>query len=208
MPSSPARLGRAESQQRTRERLLDAAAQAFREYGYRSASVGAIAAAAGYTVGALYSNFKDKDDLLLALIEREIGAATNRVIAAAAEGKDLMEMLKLGAREWFAFLDEEPELYRLLIEFWTIWVGNPELRPLHAERFALLREVLGIFARDEAEKLGLRLKVPPESAGAAIVALADGLALQRLADPGAIPDDLLASMLGALLPAVTEPLAG
>jgi hypothetical protein len=43
-----------------------------------------------------------------------------------------------------------------------------------------------------------------EEVGAAVVALADGLALQRLADPEAMPDDLLAFLLGVLVPALSD----
>ena len=58
--------------ERVVEDLLDAAAVVFAERGYEAASVEAICEAAGYSTGALYSNFKSKDDLFLRLYEARI----------------------------------------------------------------------------------------------------------------------------------------
>ena len=198
------RLTRAEGREQTRRRLLEAAARVFRRRGYRGASVEAIAAEAGYTVGALYSNFEGKDDLLLAWLEEEIGEITKRVVAAAAEAEDANEKLRRGALEWMAVLDEQREFYVLLIEFWTLWVRDPELRPDHAERFAALRRALGGLVEEQTRQLGLSLRLSPEEVGAAVVALADGLALQRLADREAFSDELLATLLATLIPALAE----
>jgi AcrR family transcriptional regulator len=198
------RLSRVESKEQTRRRLLEAAARVFRRRGYRGASVEAIVAEAGYTVGAMYSNFEGKDDLLLALLEQEIGKITKRVVAAAAEAEDAIEKLRRGALEWMAVLDEEREFYVLLIEFWTLWVRDPELRSEHAKRFAALRRTLGGLVEEQTRQLGLSLRLSPEEVGAAVVALADGLSLQRLADRGAFSDDLLATLLATLIPALAE----
>jgi AcrR family transcriptional regulator len=198
------RLSRAESKVRTRTRLLDAAARVFRKRGYRGATVEEIASEAGYTIGALYSNFAAKEDLLLALLEHEIGGIVERIAAVADEEKDAGAKLRRGALEWVAILDEQPELYVLLIEFWTLWVRDPMLRPEHAERFAALRQAVGDLIAGEIRRTGASLRIPPEQVGAAVVALADGLALQRLADPKATPDGLLASLLEALIPALVN----
>ncbi len=53
----------------TRQYLLQAAAQVFAERGFHGASLDEVAAAAGFTKGAVYSNFKNKEDLFLALLE-------------------------------------------------------------------------------------------------------------------------------------------
>lgn len=176
----------------------------FRRRGYRGASVEEIASEAGYTVGALYSNFTGKDDLLLALREQEIGAIVERIAGAAGEEEGAIEKLRRGALEWIAILDEEPELYVLLIEFWTLWVRDPKLRAEHAQRFAALRQAIGGLIDEQIRQAGVSLRISTEEVGAAVVALADGLALQRLADPKAIPDDLLASLLGVLVPALSN----
>ena len=64
--------------QQTREHLLAAAAEVFAEQGFHGASLDEVAAVAGFTKGAVYSNFKNKEDLFLALFkanyEREMQA--------------------------------------------------------------------------------------------------------------------------------------
>ncbi len=65
----------------TRDRLMAAAANVFAERGVNGASVEEICEAAGFTRGAFYSNFADKDALVLALIEAGVAAQY-----AAAEG--------------------------------------------------------------------------------------------------------------------------
>jgi AcrR family transcriptional regulator len=195
---------RDESRQLTRARLLDAAADVFAKRGYGRASVEEIATAAGYTIGALYSNFAGKEEVLLALLEQQVAGIGDRILAATLAEEDPVEKLRAGARAWMAFLDEEPQLYALMIEFWTIWVRDPELRPRHAERFAAVRRFIGELIQQKADEMGVAMRLPPDQVGAAVVALADGLALQHLADPDALPKDLYPSLLGILVQALEE----
>ena len=196
---------RAESRQQTRERLLHAAKDVFARQGYRRASVEQIASQAGYTIGALYSNFAGKEELLLALLEQQVGRIAERVVNAAVAAGDPAEKLRAGAREWMTFLEEEPELYALMIEFWTIWVRDSEQRPRHAQRFAAVRTYIGGLIQEKADELGVSMRLPPEQIGAVVLALADGLALQHLANPRAVPKDLYPTVLPILVQALEEP---
>jgi AcrR family transcriptional regulator len=71
------RLTRAESRERTKERLLDAAAGLFAERGVNGTSVEQITDRAGYTRGAFYGNFEDKHELIEGLV-RDAGAVLTR----------------------------------------------------------------------------------------------------------------------------------
>src|SRR5271169_1691696 len=66
---SPLRGGRGDKRSRTRAKLIDAAAAVIGERGYDRASLEEIAARAGMTRGAIYGNFKNKEELFLALVE-------------------------------------------------------------------------------------------------------------------------------------------
>src|SRR5512141_975059 len=66
------RLDRQAMKERTRERLLDAAAVVFARRGIEAASLDEVAEAAGYTKGAIYSNFSSKTELIAALMDRRI----------------------------------------------------------------------------------------------------------------------------------------
>jgi len=59
---------RGQKRARTRARLLEAAAALVREQGFEKISLEAVAARAGMTRGAIYGNFRNKEDLLLALV--------------------------------------------------------------------------------------------------------------------------------------------
>jgi AcrR family transcriptional regulator len=70
--STPRPTRRHEKRAQTRSDLLDAAAHLFAERGYQAASVDLVAEAAGYTKGAVYSNFDSKEELFLELLDRRI----------------------------------------------------------------------------------------------------------------------------------------
>lgn len=83
----PRRLTRAEKQAETRRKLLDAAERVFLRRGLQGSSVEEIAAEAGFTRGAFYSNFADKDELVLALIRQTIRTQVSAAEQAIARMK-------------------------------------------------------------------------------------------------------------------------
>ena len=85
--------------QQTRDHLLRAAAQVFAERGYHGASLDEVAAAAGFTKGAVYSNFKNKEDLFLALLESHYDCELAAVRATLEGADDPPEAHLLGIRD-------------------------------------------------------------------------------------------------------------
>src|ERR1700712_3761349 len=81
-PAGARRLTRGQSRANTRERLLAGARVVFARSGFHGASVEEIASEAGFSTGALYSNFEGKEDLFLVLMEREIEEHTREVSEA------------------------------------------------------------------------------------------------------------------------------
>src|SRR5260370_38523205 len=79
------RLTREQSKANTRERLLAAARRVFARSGLHGASVEEIAALAGFSTGALYSDFDGKEDPFLVLMEREIHEHAREISAAGLE---------------------------------------------------------------------------------------------------------------------------
>jgi AcrR family transcriptional regulator len=71
-PAQGKRLSRREAQALTRARVLEAAAEVFAEKGFRAATIADVADRAGYTIGAVYSNFEGKDSLFTALMEERL----------------------------------------------------------------------------------------------------------------------------------------
>jgi AcrR family transcriptional regulator len=183
----------------TRTRLLDSAKRVFARRGFHAASVEEIAREAGATTGAIYSNFAGKEDLFLALFEEHVASQVAKYRELFARGADLQERSRGGADDWMAYLRKEPDSFPLLIEFWSYAIRDPELRPRYAARLAAFRETFAQLIEEGARDLGLEL--PPGFAvrmGTVLNALGNGLALEKLADPEAVPDELLGSTIALM----------
>src|SRR6202795_1431217 len=130
------RLTREQSRANTRERLLAAARSVFARSGFHGASVEEVASEAGFSTGALYSNFDGKEDLFLVLMEREIEEHAREISDAVSARASMAERATGGARQWMTMIEREPELLLLFMEFWAYGVRDPQVRPKVAERFA------------------------------------------------------------------------
>jgi AcrR family transcriptional regulator len=202
------RLTREQSKAHTRQRLLAAARRVFARSGFHGASVEEIASMAGFSTGALYSNFDGKEDLFLVLMEREIDEHAREISEAVRERASVSERATGGARRWMTMIEREPDLLLLFMEFWAYGVRDAEIRPKVAEQFAHMREVLTKLIAESVREFDLELDIPPEQLAVAIDALADGIARQKLADPDAVPDDLMGRVLALLFAGATRPAAG
>jgi AcrR family transcriptional regulator len=109
----------------TREILLTSAEQLFIERGYAQVSVSDICSAAGFTRGAFYSNFADKDDLVLALFDQHAGERLDRLQAMLADASTR------NAAEWAQSLlgvtPEDRGWILLFLEFRLLAPRHPEL---------------------------------------------------------------------------------
>src|SRR5438105_7291310 len=170
------RMTRVQSRAQTRERLLLAARSVFARAGFRGASVEEIASTAGFSTGALYSNFDGKEDLFLVLMEREIEEHSREIGEAVARRSSVAERAAGGAEVWMAMIEREPELLLLFMEFWAYGVRDPEVRPKVAARFAQVRALLTDLITEGTREFGLELELPAEQLAVAIDALADGIA--------------------------------
>ncbi len=198
-PPEGRRLRRDEQQELTRRQLLDAAERVFARDGFRGASVAGIAEEAGYSHGAVYSNFNGKEDLFLVLVEERIDARLARVYEAAdAELSRGAEPLE-AARRFVSMLQQEREAYLLLVDFWNQAVREPQAAAKFAERHARLRTIIGRIAEGVTHDQGLELALDREQVATALIALFNGFTIERFADPTVADDELLAHALAAIL---------
>ncbi len=207
-PAPAPRMTREQSKANTRERLLAAARSVFASSGFHGASVDEIASRAGFSTGALYSNFDGKEDLFLVLMEREIDEHAREISEAVRARSSMAERATGGARQWMRMIQREPELLLLFMEFWAYGVRDAQVRPKVAARFAQMRAVLTKLIADGVRDFDLELDIPAEHLAIAIDALADGIARQKLADPDAVPDELMGRVLSLLFAGATRPAAG
>ena len=197
------RLTREQSKANTREKLLDAAARVFAARGFNGSSVEEIAAEAGYSTGALYSNFDGKEDLFLSLLDREVDRHISEVQEAARRGT-IAERTRGGAEQWMSIVEREPALLMLFVEFWAYGARDERVRERVADQFARVRAMLTRLIADSAREFDLELLLPAEQMALVVDALADGIARQKLADPDAVPDSLMGNVLSLLFSAASR----
>lgn len=178
------RLTRAERAALTRSDLLEAAEVRFLRDGYHATTLDDIADDAGYTKGAVYSAYQSKAGLFLALFDtvterrvEEIGA-----LLSAHEGADLLAALARQPTD-----PRNAQFVLLEIEFLVYAARDPELLDEFADRYRRLRARLAQLA-PQGTPLGA------EPWAIVTLALSNGLALERLIDPGGVPDDLMTAV--------------
>lgn len=191
--SSGGRMSRAQRKEMTRELLLDAAIEVFAEKGYHGASLDDVADAAGFTKGAVYSNFTRKSDLFRALLERE-SDRYDQALTQTVEAVPL-ELLPDVAAELLAAPESDQETQTLLVEFWMAAVRDPGLRE------SLLRTTDLVGAAFDAKLEDARAQ--PGFSGRELAVLFDalvtGLLMNRALDPDGDQPELLARSLRKLL---------
>ncbi len=194
-PRRAARLTRREAQERTRELLLEAAARVFAWRGFSEATLEEIAREAGYTTGAVYSNFPSKEELFRAAFAHQVTRDIELVIAAreTAEGSPA-EATRATARTWMELVRDRPEMFLLLIEQWFRAMREPEQRPVFNEHFQRMLDATTKWVVEEAQRSGYELRVPPEHVAIGALAMPLGMAIEYMADPDSVPEDLLEAL--------------
>ena len=203
------RLTRPEKKERTRADLLAAARTVFLRRGFHGASLGEIAEEAGYTKGAVYSNFTGKDDLFLALLdehyEHRIQAHRELFEAIALEDPEAARIAV--ARIMYDAYEREPAWWALVSDFSTHASREPEL----SRRLRALRErFLGAMA-ELIEAVGkshsLAYRLPTLEVARATGALLRGLMLDWILEPdGADRAAVFEETIAAFLRGVAVPL--
>src|SRR5258708_25995121 len=204
-----ARLTRDEKKGQARLRLLEAAAHVFARRGYHAATVDEVAEEAGYTVGALYSNFAGKQELFLAMLDEHFDqemAAYKEISSQRATAED---KARGSADYWMDFLETNPHFFPLFIEFWGLALRDPERREQLTARRRPFRSAVAELMRADAAELGLELPAAAAQSLATVVsAIRNGLALNMLADPKLVPRELFGDFMALIFTALTQMAAG
>ncbi|MGH8982721.1 MAG: TetR family transcriptional regulator [Acidimicrobiia bacterium] len=179
----------------TRQHLLEAAAMVFARDGFQGSSLDDIAATAGFTKGAVYSNFKNKDDLFLAVLEEHFEcqhAAMRRALEPGTDSQEVwMPRIASAVRE--AMWDDNWAM--LFLEFVLYAARNPQARSKLADwMHRSLRRVEQLIAQ-EYDAAGAPPPYPPADLAIISGSLFDGLGLYRLIDPSLTNDHTLKAVL-------------
>lgn len=182
-----------------RRRILEAATEVFLERGFAGASLEEIAATAGFSKGAVYSNFEDKDALFLALAEEEFAWRLDQLSAALADAPEDPEAgAEAAGLSMMRALAAHQRMHVLFSEFRVHADRNPGTRRRFAQRRAETRATLADTVAAYAERAGVELTMPADHVATVLLALTNGLALERLGQPEAVPDELFGEVISLL----------
>jgi AcrR family transcriptional regulator len=147
--------------QLTRDALVAAAAEVFTAKGFHAASLDEIADAAGFTRGAIYSNFGSKEELLFAVYDRLDDMSLAGMADAMDErGGDPVEDATAAAEVWSGLLGRSREVIALSLELRLYALRNPEARGRLVKLEQQATDKLAAFIEDTFARQGTQLRAP------------------------------------------------
>jgi AcrR family transcriptional regulator len=189
--------------ERTRAALVASARHVFATRGFEGASLDEIADAAGYTRGAIYRHFANKEDLFFAVSD----AINTEVLDTFAEELDLESGFALddnqqAAATWMKALAGNKEIWALSLELSLYQYRNPAVQERSANQRRQNRTMVAAFMEHYIAAQGITLKVPAETVAAILLIASDGFVQSARIDPDT--ENLFATFLDAFIPAVME----
>ncbi len=170
------RLTRERRRQQTRDVLVAAATEIFARRGFEGASLEEIADTAGFTRGAIYTNFDGKEDLFFAVTDRLNAQVIEAFRAIAPDSADTKEWdFSTLADMWRASVDEFDDLFAIGKEYELYVLRNPAARERAAAHRRMQRDLVAAFIIEVAEQSGMTLRLPASTLASVILAAADGL---------------------------------
>lgn len=196
------RLSREESRQQTRERLLAAAATVIPRAGFQGASVEEITAEAGFSRGAFYSNFEDKNELFATLLQQMADEENSRLDAIFNQGGSASEM-RLNLRAFYANAYRTEQQLVLYTEAKIHAARDEAFRKRLLELQHITHDRVTGFVERYCREYGLQHKgATEEEITIGLMALIEGLTFTRMLDPDSISDDKATAVLLSFFDAV------
>jgi AcrR family transcriptional regulator len=189
--ASARRRPKGDKRERTRAALLEAARALVREEGYERTTLAKVAERAGMTTGAIYGNFKNRDELFIALGE----AYWPPVAPVIKSGATFAEAMRAFAKATLAAVDDRTPVAVGRLTGMAYALTHEELRErvVDVTRSSYDFGVEWLRRFDSAE-----LPMPREQLVRVLHALIEGLVLQRILTPELCPDEVFYSAFGAL----------
>ena len=195
----------AEKREETREQVLAAAARVFAKHGFHATSLDAIAEEAGFSRGAVYYNFADKEELFLELLDKrcaERGQDLRAVFGDVGEGDvaATSRQAQIAAEHALDAMTGDPEWRALYLEFLAHAARDAAFRRRFSKRTEEMRAALEEVVVAQTAPVASALDMEPEQLAVVIDALGIGLwAHHMLHGARAVPPDLFSKALALLV---------
>jgi AcrR family transcriptional regulator len=202
------RMTQAERRDETREQLIAASARVFSHRGFHGTSLEAIAEEAGFSRGAVYYNFADKEELFLELLDRrcaERAQDLREVFAEVDEGdvEGASRQAQVAAQHSLDAMTGDPEWRALYLEFLAHAARDPAFRRRFGRRTQEMRSALEEVVVQRTAPFADALDMEPEQLAVVIDALGTGLwASHMLHGARAVPPDLFSKALALVIEGV------
>jgi AcrR family transcriptional regulator len=191
---------RAESRARTHELVLESAAVIFRRDGFHEASIDEIAEEAGFSRGAVYSRFANKDEFFLALCERETQRRVQLIVERLPVGGTLGEAARTAARTFYESHLADPSWSLLTAEFTVHAVRNPDVARRFREQDRALREASTRLIVELCAREGIACEErDANEVVTAMLAIGSGITLEQQLAPETIGVELMEDMYAAIV---------
>jgi AcrR family transcriptional regulator len=190
-----ARLTRKQSQAQTRACLMRSAARVFARRGLQQASIDEVAEDAGFTKGAFYANFKNKEELFLAMLDERFAKRIEEIEGVILGEGSTAEKARRYGDSFAETLRADREWERLFFEFTAYAMRDEQFREeLVTRHRAMLKRIAAAFEA-EGEEYGKEATLPSEHVALMTHAMTNGFALEKLLEGDAVPDELYGTML-------------
>ncbi len=188
------RLSRADSRERTAQRLVDAAERLIARRGLDATSVEDIAEAAGFSRGAFYSNFRSKEDLFFEVLRRD-QERTNARFARALDETLPLEQVQARIREIYAALYDDGDSFMTWTEGRMLSARDARFRARLADLIAQRRDFVVRLIEYLYRRAGATASLPLEALAMGLISLTEGVRLFVASCPHEMPRDVAESIL-------------
>jgi AcrR family transcriptional regulator len=191
------RLTRKEKQAHTRECLMHSAAKVFARRGLEHASIDEVAEDAGFTKGAFYANFKNKEELFLAMLDERFAKRIEDIEQVVASEGSAAQKARRGGDQFASMLAADPEWERLFFEFSAYAARDEEFREELVTRYRAMRDKIAVALEmddhDGADEK--RHAIPVEDVALMLCMMGNGFSLEKLLERDGVADEVYGKML-------------
>jgi len=202
------RMTQAERRDETRDQLIAASARVFSRRGFHGTSLEAIAEEAGFSRGAVYYNFADKEELFLELLDRRCAERAQDLREAFADVDEgdveaTSRQAQVAAQHSLDAMTGDPEWRALYLEFLAHAARDTAFRRRFGRRTQEMRRALEEVVVQRTAPFADALDMEPEQLAVVIDALGTGLwASHMLHGARAVPPDLFSKALALVVEGV------
>lgn len=171
----------------------------FGRQGIANTTLSEIAAEAGLTKGAVYSNFASKDELLLTIMEDHLIERMRTATAVFDDELSTPDAVREAGARLLTSMITDATWHQLLLEYWTLAVHDETVMTKLAAKRREVRATVARAIAAAADAHGVTLPITAEELTVTLMALSNGYAVERAIDTAAVPEHLFEKVLTLLV---------